>query len=220
MSDGKRKGNPGDGEWSTKQTAKGTRIFDALSKICGIAKELREDVVAVEDFERLLDNQKKFHADLKSKEAEIQKLRKTKDDEIANLTDEIERLKTDKDVLWKEFSAKQKDFQDQLSQFEDTRNTLRETREQLRGAKDEAKCAKAENKKFCSTLTKQNHLLKKKDKDLEISETKCEELKFGSAIVERNLRRLEDFVRVKELRECDVERLSVPLSPPLPLDVC
>ncbi|KAK0708555.1 hypothetical protein B0H67DRAFT_686606 [Lasiosphaeris hirsuta] len=208
MSDNKKRGNTGDGESSTKSTAKCSRVFDTLSKICGLAKELREDVVAVEDFERLLDNQKRLKADLKTKEAEIQNLRTTKDDEIANLRDEIKRLETDKAVLWKEFSAKQKELEDQLGEFEDTRHALRETKDQLQKVKEEARLAKAEKKQLSSALAKESNLLKKKHKELEGSKAKHNEWKLGCTVVEGKLRRLEDFVRVKELEECDIGRFG------------
>jgi hypothetical protein len=144
---------------ATKPPSKVSKIFDALNKICGIAKELKEDTLAVEEFGRLVEIHTKLISDLEAKETQLEALRKEKDEAVAKLAAGVNRVQVAKDVLWDEFGEKQREYNHQMERLGGLELEYR----QLDVEKNEAVRAKKECKKLQTELSKQSDLIKKKE---------------------------------------------------------
>lgn len=213
MADSKKKGVVAtDSTSSAKSSSKVSKVFDALNKICGIAKELKDDALAVEEFTKLLENQKRLEAELKSRETQIRELRKEKDQAVACLRAEIQTLTDAKNVLWNEFHAEYGKHKDQLSTLQKTGNELRQAKALLQDKTEEADRYRAENKKLRAELKKLVEQLKREEELLAANENTHKDLELRHAGTVAKYEELRDLVRIDKLWDHNAEKVSVFLS--------
>jgi chromosome segregation ATPase len=166
------------------------KVFDSLNKICCIAKELKDDALGVDELERLLDNQKKLVEQLKAKDAQI-----------ADLTTEVESLKTAKSLLWEEFHEQYQELTAELDDLRDVKTDLEETRTKLKEAEEAASAAKNENKKLRLGAEKTAEHKRMADEQLKSTEEELENLRLRSTGVEFKYRELTGVVGDDQLQE-------------------
>ncbi|KAK0751435.1 hypothetical protein B0T18DRAFT_387562 [Schizothecium vesticola] len=185
----KKKGVGADSGSSPKHS-KVSKIFDSLNKICCIAKELKDDALGVDELERLLDNQKKLSEQLKAKDAQI-----------ADLTAEVESLKTAKSLLWEEFQERYQDLSTELDGLRDVKTDLEETRIKLEEAEESALAAKNENKMLRLGVEKTAEHKKMADEQLKSTLEELENLRLRSAGVEVKYRELTGLIGEDQLQD-------------------
>ncbi|KAK3381721.1 hypothetical protein B0H63DRAFT_524405 [Podospora didyma] len=209
MSDNKKKGAAGDNAPSGKSTSKGaSKIFEALNKLCGVVKELKDDTGAVEEFSELVDSQKKLSADLKAKEDELQGLRTEKDIAIAELKEENESLKNAKEVLWKEFFKKQSEFGNNLALAKVEKKEFNQLQSTLQVTAKMKTRLEAENKKLQKELSQETKALMKTCSLLKDTENERDRLKHQHAIAQQDLDGLKNLLKEDRLEDFNPESLG------------
>lgn len=185
----KKKGLGVDSGFSPKPS-KVSKIFDSLNKICCIAKDLKDDALGVEDLEKLLDNQKKLSEQLKAKDAQI-----------ANLTAEVESLKTAKSLLWDEFHEQCQELTTKLDDLRGLKTELEKTRTKLKEAEEVASAVKKEHNKLRLEVEMTAEYKKLADEQLQSTQEELEELRLRSAGVEVQYRDLYYLVGEDRLQD-------------------
>ncbi|KAK1753988.1 hypothetical protein QBC47DRAFT_32982 [Echria macrotheca] len=193
---------------AAKPSSKVSKIFDALNKICGIAKELKEDSLGVEEFGRLVEIHARLNSDLEAKEAQLEALRKEKDEAVAKLSAEVNRVQIVKDGLWKDFEKKQREYNHQMDRVVGVEEKYHQVRGELEEKKNEAVGAKKECKKLQADLSRQGELLKKKDNMLKKVELEKRDLEIRWADAEEQYGELKGFLREDVLDERDHEEIG------------
>ncbi|KAK1828502.1 hypothetical protein QBC39DRAFT_150612 [Podospora conica] len=196
----KKKGSGADSGSSPKHS-KVSKIFEGLNKICCIAKELRDDTLGIDEFEKMLDNQKKLAEQLKAKDAQI-----------ANLTAEVESLKTAKLLLWEEFREQYQELNTELDDLRDVKLDLEETRTKLEEAEKAASAAKSDCKKFRLGVEKAAEIKKVAEEQLKSTQAALEDLQLRSTGVEVKYRELTEFVGEDQLHDRNVIELEEALE--------
>ena len=127
-------------------------FFPILLKISGLFEELRKDTDGLQNYEKMCINQTTLKLELEKKNEEIEvknremtNLREQKDENIANLQEEVERLKSDEDCLMQKFGAKFKIWDADSNRHSSDIEVISRLKSELESSRGKAEVASREN---------------------------------------------------------------------------
>jgi len=185
MSESKKKGAPAGDAVPAESGSKAMVFLDLLNQMCGIAKKLKEETQGVEDFAELLDRHKKLAVDLQARE------------------DEICRLRVEKEVLWKEFSAQHRASEVELAALRNTEADLKHTQARFQTTENTIQRLKSEHRKLQQQAAQQASVAEKYEGFREASENKIRDLEVRYATVGESYKEFKAFLRQDILETLD-----------------